>query len=218
MRSNPTQNIQDNSRYTEAELLSVAGAKDRLPKTLASYASLKGNDQVAAIQEMTGDVVTLTLADAVDGETWLGQMAEVTRIHQPTLRKTIQERVRGYQELSNHKTEKRSHQPGRNGTALLKSGADGAIADFLSEYNDSRADDFIILPGGGVTITQTAENLFQRIESKGGLFMRGGAVTRTAKDAQGSLTLEVIKPAMARSFFEGFGKMMSWRQGADNKP
>src|ERR1017187_1252837 len=136
MRSNPTQNIQDNSRYTEAELLSVAGAKDRLPKTLASYASLKGNDQVAAIQEMTGDVVTLTLADAVDGETWLGQMAEVTRIHQPTLRKTIQERVSGYQKLSKPKTEKRSHQAGRNGTGFLKRGADNKIASFLASIKE----------------------------------------------------------------------------------
>jgi len=71
----------------------------------------------------------------------------------------------------------------------------------------------IILPGGTVTITESATTLFRRIAGHQKIFRRGKAVVTLQSNGTGTLVLEPLKPSAARSLFEGFGQFMAWRTG-----
>lgn len=75
----------------------------------------------------------------------------------------------------------------------------------------------IILPGGGVTITATANELFPRIAETRTMFTRGGAVCVTRRNESGALELEIVRPAAARSLLERYGDFMAWRVGSEGE-
>jgi len=78
-------------------------------------------------------------------------------------------------------------------------------------------DDIILLPGGQVSITDCAENLFKKIAPTQTLFFRGGAVVEAVDRGDGLLGLELVKPAGFRSRIEMFGQLMAWRSGANGE-
>ena len=76
----------------------------------------------------------------------------------------------------------------------------------------------VILPGGTVTITDCATQLFKLIGPTKRLLTRGGAVVNLVARDDGLLALEVLRPAAARSYFEKFARLFAWRAGAENEP
>jgi hypothetical protein len=70
----------------------------------------------------------------------------------------------------------------------------------------------IILPGMGVKIKATAEELFKRIRPTKTMFIRGGAVVVIVNN-NGVLAMEVLEPAAARSRFESYAEFWIWRTG-----
>lgn len=72
-------------------------------------------------------------------------------------------------------------------------------------------DSRIILPGGDVSITDSAEEIFGLIGKARDLFYRGGRVHEIASDANGLRRLEPITPAQFRSILESYGKLFAWR-------
>jgi P4 family phage/plasmid primase-like protien len=119
--------IVDNPRIAEQELAEVNAAKERLPKNLAAYSGLGANDQAAAIRDMTADLVTITLADAVQGEARLLQMVQTTGLSKRELRKAVKERVEGYRASAEitanpdpkHRRQRPPAARGQNGRALV---------------------------------------------------------------------------------------------------
>jgi len=81
----------------------------------------------------------------------------------------------------------------------------------------ARTGDSIILPGGGVTIKETAEELFKRIGPTKTMFIRGGAVT-VIVDEKGTSDMGVLEPAAARSRFESYAEFLAWRIGRNHEP
>jgi len=73
---------------------------------------------------------------------------------------------------------------------------------------------FIILPGGDVSITTAAEQIFGLIARSQQLFYRGGRVHEIAAADSGDKKLEPITPAQFRSIIETYGKVFVWRSGA----
>lgn len=91
------------------------------------------------------------------------------------------------------------------------------LQEWAEENNADRLPE-IILPGGGVTITETATQLFTLIAPTKRMFVRGGAVVTLITRDDGLLALEILRPAAARSFFEKFGQLFAWRAGAEGEP
>ena len=73
----------------------------------------------------------------------------------------------------------------------------------------------VILPGNGVTITETARQLFPLMAKTGHYFMRGGRVMKLTSDEKGRKILQVHTPDEARSDFEKVANLLAWRK-ADN--
>ena len=98
--------------------------------------------------------------------------------------------------------------------------SDEQVADTRdwAKANDANGLPEIVLPGGGVTISECAEKLFGLIAPTKKLFMRGGAVVTLVTRDDGLLALEILRPAAARSFIEKFGRLFAWRSGADSGP
>ena len=76
----------------------------------------------------------------------------------------------------------------------------------------------IILPGGGVTISQTAKELFALIAPTMSCFVRGGVVVIPEKDNHGEIFLRPLRPTAARSWFERHAVFMAWRAGRSGSP
>lgn len=94
--------------------------------------------------------------------------------------------------------------------------AEQMLHDFAVEVGAASANNAIILPGAGVTIKATAEELFKRIGPTKTLFIRGGAVVSIVEH-DGTSGLEVIEPAAARSRFESYAEFYAWRTGRDGQ-
>ena len=79
--------------------------------------------------------------------------------------------------------------------------SDEQVADTRdwAKANDANGLPEIVLPGGGVTISECAEKLFGLIAPTKKLFMRGGAVVTLVTRDDGLLALEILRPAAARS-------------------
>ena len=75
----------------------------------------------------------------------------------------------------------------------------------------------IILPGGGVSIIESAKHIFGRIASSGKMFRRGDAVVEVTVDQNGSPQLSIVTPAAFRSRIESFGTVLAWRSGANGE-
>jgi hypothetical protein len=71
----------------------------------------------------------------------------------------------------------------------------------------------IILPGNGVSITETSTKLYKLIAPTHQLFIRGKVVVSVCRASTGTLVLEPVKPSAARSLFEKFSEFMAWRSG-----
>ena len=88
--------------------------------------------------------------------------------------------------------------------------AEDMLNEYAVELGAASINDEIILPGSGVTIKATAEELFKRIGPTETLFIRGGAVMSIVEN-NGGLGLEVLGPIAARSRFESYAKFSAWR-------
>lgn len=62
----------------------------------------------------------------------------------------------------------------------------------------------VIIPGGAVTITESARGLYGHIAPTQKLFMKGDKVTHLATDDNGKVFFNALTPSAACSFFEGF--------------
>jgi hypothetical protein len=71
----------------------------------------------------------------------------------------------------------------------------------------------VILPGGEVTITESAGKLFRLIAPAHRMFVRGGAVQILVMLDDELLALGILRPAAARSLFEKFARFRAWRPG-----
>ena len=82
---------------------------------------------------------------------------------------------------------------------------------------DNAAPSVIVLPSGGVSISESARALFQRIGPSKTLFWRGGALVELVKvdDVQ---ALDLVKPDGFRTRAEKFGFLVSWRTDGNGKP
>jgi hypothetical protein len=158
--------IADNPRIAEQELAAISAAKERLPKSLASYPGLDANDQLAAIHEIMADLVTITLADSLQGGTWLLRVVETTGLDKRELRKAVKERVAGYRGLAAKVQEpnpkRRRQQPPTPSTDALQ-----------SAVNDARPK--IRLPGDNWLMSSTATELGQALREQD-IFLRNGEV------------------------------------------
>ncbi len=90
--------------------------------------------------------------------------------------------------------------------------AENMLHDFAAEVGAASVANVIVLPGSGVTIKDTAAELFKRIGLKNTMFIRGGTVTHIVQDMATS-RIEVISPAAARSLFESYGEFWVRRAG-----
>ena len=98
--------------------------------------------------------------------------------------------------------------------------SDTQIAD-MAEWGETivtKSPPILVLPGGAVSITESAENLFKLIAPSKRLLVRGGAVMTLFKRDDGLLALEILRPSTARSLFEKFARLVAWRQGENNEP
>jgi len=75
----------------------------------------------------------------------------------------------------------------------------------------------IILPGGNVSISQSAKDIFERFASRGDLFLRGGAIVEVIME-KGMLVLQIVKPSAFRSMIEIVGQTLVWRSGREGEP
>lgn len=91
------------------------------------------------------------------------------------------------------------------------------LEDYAFEVGAASIDGAIIMPGSGVTIKATADELFRRIAPTQTMFTRGGAVVVISEN-DGTSALEVVVPAAARSRFESYARLLVWRVGRDGQP
>jgi hypothetical protein len=92
--------------------------------------------------------------------------------------------------------------------------AEDTLYDFAIRSDAASISSGVILPGSGITIKATAEELFKRIGPTKTMFVRGGAVMGIFED-NGTSALEVIGPAAARSRFESYAPFFAYRSGRD---
>ena len=76
----------------------------------------------------------------------------------------------------------------------------------------------IVLPGGSVTITETARKLFETIAEGGTLFMRGKSVVSLQRNITHEMVLGPVRPSAARSLFEPHANFWVWRAGRGGVP
>jgi hypothetical protein len=94
--------------------------------------------------------------------------------------------------------------------------AEDMLKEFAVEVGAASLNGAIILPGSGITIKATAEELFRRIASTKTLFIRGGTVVGMVVNND-TPALEVVGPAAARSRFESYATFMVYRSGRDSQ-
>jgi hypothetical protein len=78
-------------------------------------------------------------------------------------------------------------------------------------------DNFLILPGGDVSITDSAEKIYRRIAYAKELFFRGGRVHEAVTNPDRTTRLEPLNPPQFRSRIERYGAVVAWRSGANNE-
>ena len=83
---------------------------------------------------------------------------------------------------------------------------------------DTASDKIIVLPGGGVSITKCAENIFRKLAPTHELFVRGGVVMELRQDDTGGLRLDILRSQAFRSRIEKLGMLVAWRTGAESHP
>ena len=86
-----------------------------------------------------------------------------------------------------------------------------------AEINSANELPVLVLPGGAVTITESAASLFRLMAPTKRVFVRGGAVVTLALRDDGLNELKILHPAAARSLFEKFARLFAWRKGGKNE-
>ncbi len=81
--------------------------------------------------------------------------------------------------------------------------------------NTDKDDRMLILPGGEVSITESASRIFRHIGQSQDLFFRGGRVHEISTNPDGSQRLDPITPAQFRSRLEKYGRVVVWRSGTN---
>lgn len=71
--------------------------------------------------------------------------------------------------------------------------------------------DALLLPGGSVTIKESAQAIFERIAPSNTMFSRGDAIAEIVRDDEGIPRLKLVTPEGFRSRVETFGTIMAWR-------
>lgn len=94
--------------------------------------------------------------------------------------------------------------------------AQSAVQSMARVFNCHDLSQAVILPGGDVTITECALDLFARIAPSHRIFRRGKVVVSLQKSMTGTLVLEPVRPSAARSLLEGHAKFVGWRVGRDS--
>ena len=77
--------------------------------------------------------------------------------------------------------------------------------------------EIIILPSGAVSISESAQGIFQRIAPKQTLFWRGGVLVELV-EIDGVQSLEILKPEKFRSDAEKLGQLFAWRAAGKGEP
>ncbi|MDB6173788.1 MAG: hypothetical protein JWL59_3099 [Chthoniobacteraceae bacterium] len=75
----------------------------------------------------------------------------------------------------------------------------------------------VMLPGGPVTITECARDLFKIIAPRHQIFARGKVVVSLTRATTGDFVLEPLKPSTARSTFEQYARFLVHRSGANGE-
>ncbi len=75
----------------------------------------------------------------------------------------------------------------------------------------------VILPSGGVSFSEAAQEIFSRLAPARTIFWRGGALVERV-DYDGIAGLEILRPEAFRSRVEKIGRLMAWRVGDDGQP
>lgn len=78
--------------------------------------------------------------------------------------------------------------------------------------------DIIVLPGGGVSITECGLELWPKIANTLNMFTRGNNVATVRITDNGTMEIEIVRPAAARSLLEKYGKFHAWRSGSEGEP
>lgn len=73
----------------------------------------------------------------------------------------------------------------------------------------------VALPGGSVSISDTAQKLGRLIGATGAYFRRGDALVKLGHDDDGELVLRPVKAATLPTAFEAVAKLVKWRTSAD---
>ncbi|MCX6926317.1 MAG: hypothetical protein NT154_24390, partial [Verrucomicrobia bacterium] len=90
-----------------------------------------------------------------------------------------------------------------------------------AEYRPEKRVDttkMLCLPSGHVSITQSAQQIFERIAPTERLFHRGGAFVELVKGDSDEPRLELLTPDAFRSFLEKEAPLFAWRSGRGGEP
>ena len=77
---------------------------------------------------------------------------------------------------------------------------------------------FVVLPGGGITNSACAAELFRSIAPARKLFVRGGVVVHLVPKLDDTLALSILTPIEAATVFEKFASIFAWRVGREGAP
>lgn len=75
----------------------------------------------------------------------------------------------------------------------------------------------VILPSGGVTISESARGIFERVAPRQSMFWRGGALVELVQDC-GFDQLDIVKPEAFRSRVERHCSVFAWRSNGEGEP
>lgn len=91
--------------------------------------------------------------------------------------------------------------------------ANNIIDDATAEQIEKAKKPVVVIPGGSMTISHSSETLYENIAKADELYRRDGNVCQIS-DENGTLKLEILKPAAACSRFEDF---VSFHQRKETK-
>ncbi len=77
------------------------------------------------------------------------------------------------------------------------------IDDTTTEQMEKAKKPVVVVPGGSMSISESAKTLYENIAKADELYLRDGNVCQIAEE-NGTLKLEILKPAAACSRFEDF--------------
>src|SRR5438552_2648100 len=95
--------------------------------------------------------------------------------------------------------------PGRNASKPIAANPQltEEAREFLRKPATEVPKETVFIPGGAVTITESAEKLFKTIGPKKELFYRGGVVVELKREGA-TIETEILSPVAAQSRFEKY--------------